>query len=96
MRTRQTLPPSPALRLLQDLQPLAPQSVVDYHPEQDELALLQTLEGWTGGDEDEEEEEGGDDAAPAAATAAWGGEDGAAVAAARRKQVRRLRGIGSS
>jgi hypothetical protein len=66
-----------------ELQPLPVPRTVDYQPETDELALLQTLEGGGGGEEEEEEEgqegqEGGE-----------AEEDAGDLAAARRRQARR-------
>ena len=57
---------------------MAPPRVVDYQPETDELALLQTLGGEA--DEEEEEEEGGEDADMLDG-------DGGGVEAARRRRV---------
>ena len=64
---------------------MAPPRVVDYQPETDELALLQTLEGGAGGDEGE-----GEEAAPEAGEGQEEGgveEDAGDVEAARRRQV---------
>ncbi|KAL4434252.1 hypothetical protein ABPG75_000693 [Micractinium tetrahymenae] len=57
-----------------ELQPVAPPKTVDYQPETDELALLQTLEGAAGEDEGEGDEAAGEE------------EDEGGVEAARRKQ----------